>query len=206
MKPLALFYHVPAHLNPEFCQKLVADQLRHMAKSGLTEHLDQMLIGVNGVESECKWLQNLVPTKAELFYNEKEDWPAGEVPTLRYLREWLQAFPKHLVCYLHTKGLSHPPGSGGYQHRHDWRMRMEDVVIGRWRECVNHLENGHDTAGQWWNVAFNGSYWAGNFWWATGEYLATLPYIGTRGHNDGGRYEAELWIGRGPNAPRIASL
>lgn len=206
MKKLALFYHVPIHVNPEFCLKLVASQLSNIRRSSLLPHLDQMIVGINGHEADCKELQNLMPEKASLVYNDECDWPAGEVPTLRYLREWLIAFSDHHVCYIHTKGLSHPPGSGGHQHRNDWRMRMEDVVINRWRECVHRLEGGSDTAGQWWNVAFNGAYWAGNFWWATGKYLATLPYIETAGHNEGGRYEAELWIGRGPNHPNIASL
>lgn len=206
MRPLALFYHVPIHINSDFCLKLVASQISNMRKSALLPHLDQLVVGVNGVESECKELQNLLPDKAAIFYNDECDWKSGEVPTLRYLREWLTAYPKHYVCYLHTKGLTHPPGSGGHAMRHDWRMRMEEVVINRWRECVHRLESGSDTAGQWWNDAFNGSYWAGNFWWATAEYLATLPYIGTEGHNENGRYEAELWICRGPHRPKVASL
>jgi len=177
-----------------------------MSQAGLIEASDQFIVGLNGTGEDIPELLELLPTKASIFLNEPEIWPAGEVGTLRYMAEWAAAFPDHYVLYLHMKGLSFPPDNPAYQHRVDWRDRMESVVIHRWKECVAHMDAGAESVGQWWNVAFNGSYWAGNFFWVTCKFISTLPYLEVRDQNQGGRYEAELWIGRGPNLPRMVSL
>ncbi len=95
------------------------------------------------------------------------------------------------------KGLSHFPGSPTHEYNARWRYDMELVVLRRWRECVGFLESGYQTAGHRWYESFTGNYYAGNFWWATSNYLATLPVIQPAGHLCGGRYEAETWIGKG---------
>lgn len=211
MKPVAIFYHTCLTFNREHGLTILREQIGDMAKSGLLDEAKQFFIGLNGNmqdEVEIRNMVKMVSLKADpiFVHHHPDDWPSGEVPTLRVMRDWLTAHEDYNVCYLHMKGLTYHPGIPGWDFYRDWRHRMQTVVVLRWLECVAHLDAGAESVGQWWNVAPNGQYWAGNFWWATGKFLSTLPPIVTEGQIQGGRMEAEVWIGRGPRLPKIVSL
>jgi hypothetical protein len=185
---------------------IVHEQMADLKRYGLLDACNDFYIGLNGDDADQARVSEAASPKAMIFQNAKETWGSGEVQTLRELREFSMAFPDHRLCYFHVKGLSYPPTHPGYQSAMEWRHRMQNVVIRRWRECLMYMDRGVESVGQWWNVAPNGSYWAGNFWWATAEFINTLPPIITEGQHSHGRYEAELWIGAGPKLPKLKSL
>ena len=128
----------------------------------------------------------------------------SELETLARLQQWIPGHEQFLVCYLHTKGAQYAVDTYGR-----WRRCMERVVLWGWRDCVQSLMDGADTAGAHWMtskkypiVGWDQRYWGGNFWWATARYLSTLPPI----NPDAGRYEAEVWIGKSPVAPKIVDF
>lgn len=209
--PIIVFYHCALNYGDrEWARTLIAEQMNTVVTSGLAESARELFIGVNGTGQDAIGLSTMLfktlGTKTTIIPNPPELWPSGEVGTMRMMHEWLQGCGPCHVLYFHTKGLSFPPGHGLHDHRVGWRQNMEAVVLHRWKECVAHLEAGAESVGQWWNVAFNGQYWAGNFFWATSEFLLTLPYLEIVDQNESGRYEAEVWIGRGPRLPKIVSL
>lgn len=207
MPPIFIFYHVCLDLpNRDYGFSLVNEQLANLKLSGVWDAAKQIFIGVNGDEEAMKFVRHMAGDKPIVFQNEPEMRPSGEIPTMRTMHEMSKVYDGHRFLYLHTKGASHPPGSPGWEHRRDWRKTMENVVIWRWRECMSHMDRGAESVGNWWNEAPNGSYWAGTFFWATSDFLATLPFLSIEGHHSAGRFEAEVWIGRGPRLPRYVAL
>ena len=201
---VAIFYHVYITPHQDHGMAIVREQINALRDSGLLQFKD-FYVGVNGSYEELDLVATAMPSSAILFQNAEKDWPGGEVPTLRELKDFALAFPQSKILYLHTKGISYPPGSPGYGQMMSWRHDMQKTVIQRWRHCVQELET-HDTVGQWWHSAPNGNYWAGNFWWANADFIATLPDINTEGQIQGGRYEAEVWIGRSSRQTRVKQL
>jgi hypothetical protein len=105
------------------------------------------------------------------------------------------------VCYLHNKGVTenfyNTWGVFGEDSR--WRRYMQDHCIGRWRECIEKLDEGYDAVGA--NYFKDFYPFAGNFWWATTEHIKKLddPLDADKYYNNNSptnyRYAFELWIG-----------
>jgi hypothetical protein len=118
---------------------------------------------------------------------------AWEIATLERLPGLVKA--DDFVCYIHTKGTLHPL-EPGYQ---EWRRYMAWGVLERWHDCVSALEAGATSAGVElclapWRDLVRAPFWAGNFWWARGEYLLSLDPALLDKRN---RWSAEGWIGSG---------
>jgi hypothetical protein len=173
---------------------------------GLTLAAENFFVGLNGDLADFFAVSSLLPESAQLALNPPATWPAGECATLNALRHYCKVNRDQHILYFHMKGLSHVPGSPTHDANHLWRLQMEHVVLHQWRKCVKYLDQGFQTAGTRWYQSYTGNYYAGNFWWGTSNYLATLPEIRPEGHLAGGRYEAEVWIGRGPHPPRHVDL
>lgn len=207
MNKIAIFYHTCVNIGTkEHATSIINEQVGLMRSTGLLDAAGLFVVGVNGDESDVQYVASLMPAGAVVIGNPPETWPAGEVQTMRMMRDYSLGNPGQNILYLHMKGLSHVPGSPTHDFNRDWRHGMQNVVIKEWRHCNNLLDLGYESVGNWWNVAPNGSYWAGNFFWAKSEFLATLPPILTDGQNSGGRYEAEVWIGRGHRLPNIVAM
>lgn len=81
------------------------------------------------------------------------------------------------VLYIHHKGITHV-NRPDYQNVRDWRHYMQYFNIERWRDCVEKLEQGFDSVGvEWSGTTFKFPHWRGNIWWATSNYIRTLPVI-----------------------------
>jgi len=202
MRPVAIFYHcvLTCHgVNPDHALALFTDQMMSLRQSGLTEAAHHVFIGCNGQNSDSMPIICYAPAVAEV-----ECFSGGisEIPTMNVMHDWCKANPGEAVLYHHIKGVSHEPG-GAYDA---WRHCMERVCIWGWRECVKALEEGYDSSGAHWlspekfsNISI--PYWGGNFFWATSDFIATLPPLPTDSWQN--RYEAEAWIGRGKIRPRV---
>lgn len=93
--------------------------------------------------------------------------------------------------YCHTKGAYNTASLNV-----EWRRSMTRHTVERWRECLRWLKL-VDVVGCHWltkqqfdNV--DTPFFGGNYWWATAEYIRTLP---PPPRND--RWDAERWIGQG---------
>lgn len=173
---------------------IACEQMDALKQSGLADAADEIHVGVNGGERDALNICEIMPVKSVLHLN-----PGGqsELATMKIMRDWLK--PGWAVLYHHIKGIQHPMHHGF----HNWRRSMERVCVWRWRTCVNKLIEGYETVGAHWllNPMPGQKYWAGNFWWATSEYLMTLPPFDPDTHER--RYEAEVWIGKSDHYPKL---
>jgi hypothetical protein len=205
---IATFYHVwlggyGSPISQDAALDIVSDQADIIHSSGLYQEAGcEFNIGINGKEPEVDIMQHLYPA-SRIQMHDPSEWVCGEVPTLKWLRSRLPDLSGRAIGYFHMKGISHHHSTRSQLQVDRWRNTMENVVIRRWRDCVAKLQLGYESSGVLWHRAFNGHYWAGNFWWATAEFLSTLPPLEANGQIASGRFEAEVWIGRGPRLPRV---
>ena len=204
MKPIAIFYHCLIHspdgrVKPQDSIPLMLEQMEALVKSGLMDAAGDIFIGCNGDEADEFAIRCLAPVRAVVFLNPNG---ATEIPTLNSLQEWSSAHPSCHVFYHHMKGVTYS------SHRiwADWRRCMERACVWNWRECVQCLEEGYDSCGAHWLTqrkysVVHSPIWGGNFWWATSQFIATLPRL--KDDLPQNRYEAETWIGKGPRLPRV---
>ncbi|MGC1453442.1 MAG: hypothetical protein WA830_25695 [Candidatus Sulfotelmatobacter sp.] len=204
MRPICVAYHCLLRaptLDTDWLFQLLADQMACLRDSGLADVAEKIFIGVNGTELDRMGVSLLAPKKAVLFAS-----PEGktELPTLIFLQNWVFSNPGWNVCYFHMKGAKYP----GNEAWTRWRRCMERAVIWGWPECVEPLERGYDLAGAHWltharysMVGEDQRYFGGNFFWATSDYLRTLPQIAE--DSDAARFEAEVWVGKSPTTPRV---
>ena len=129
----------------------------------------------------------------EIVIEADEGW---EQLTLCELRRWARLDPvASTVLYMHAKGSRHDLHGTNTA----WRREMTKRLIGEWG-LIQMLLLNHDAVGCCWRNAAefyphmkhgNGMF-AGNFWWSTRYFLATLPPLEHRTAGD-----AECWIGQG---------
>lgn len=201
-KPIAIFYHVYMSGGQIPCcvdnvTRIVTDQLASLNASHLVQSSEHFEIGVNGTELE--WF--IVKSMAGTQNTHRNTSGVGELPTMRRMQLFCKSHPGWAVCYFHTKGAIHN-GNPIYE---SWRKCMESVVIWGWQKCVNDINRGYDTVGAHWltpaRFSFIGPvpYWGGNFFWASSDYLNTLPEIDINAD----RYQAEVWIGKFKRKPNV---
>lgn len=190
---LAVFYH--CWLPNDSAHDLLCEQALALVESGLYSECDEMHVGLNGDPMGSCIVSSVLP-KSEIQTD--PDNRLGEAFTIKLLQKWLTGKAGWFVCYHHTKA-----ATGGRDAYERWRRCLERVVIRNWRTCVRDLESGYETVGGHWHRNVDQQYWAGNFWWATSEYLSSLPPVSDK-VNNGKSYEAEVWIGKCGRIPRIA--
>ena len=190
---MRVFLHVAAM---NHYREVVAELSGAISASGLYDvatALTCSIVGggsVDGLLGE-KWSNHHTGTLEEYEY-----------PTLDLLHTQARLTPSDSFLYLHTKGVSKPAQR---KHRDAWRRYMTHCVIERWKECVQLLEDSFNTVGNdWQNDKYSpGNIYAGNFWWARGDYIASLtsPTDCLTKSPKGPRYGAELWVGTGDVHP-----
>lgn len=202
---LAVFYHcklsgegVP---NEDFCFSVMHSQMNALKKSGLSDQVGEIHIGVNGGDGDGLLAVSVAPPNSILHIHGAH--ARTEIPTLEVLRSWLPGHEDWYVLYHHTKGITHP-NEPAYNN---WRWRMERVCVWDWRDCVADLQRGYDAAGAHWLTpqrypgAVTSPFFGGTFWWAKVAYLLELPPLPAATWEN--RYEAESWIGRRRPYPKV---
>jgi hypothetical protein len=155
---------------------------------------------------------DLHPTACVLGDSEAVDyvrtiWPVAyhsteakeyETPTLQRLWEDCRANPTGAVLYCHTKGVSKPDDLA----ERGWRRMMDRFVVGDWRANLQKLAVA-DIVGANWQDSRDYPHFAGNFWMARADWIATLDspdeHRGRGGPPIAGhpwaRMHAEMWVG-----------
>lgn len=210
MKPIAVFYHCVFVLGdpPKELPSavgIVSKQMDQLRDSGLLYECAEFHVGVNGGNESRLFVDAYIPGKADITYHGLKS--RAENLTLVMIEKWAKSHAGWNVLYFHSKGATHAPGSDYENMAGGWREgMMRDLVLG-WRQCVADLEThdvccSHFMRQMGWDKSQN--ICAGNFWWATSDFLATVPsiYLRERIKQDGiaalsSRYEAEVWISNG---------
>jgi hypothetical protein len=183
--PICIFIHV---CTINHWDKVLERQLDLIKTSGLYKKSDYICLGVLG-EGDISPFTAKYPKISVLFQN--PDITLYERPTLLKMHELCRFLRSSLILYLHTKGVSRRHQDSNIT---DWSRYMEYFAIECWRDCVRALKE-NDACGVNWR-AYPSPHFSGNFWWATGNYIASLPsYIGK------GYCDPEMWIGL--SSPRV---
>ena len=162
------------------------------------KHLPFETIFINNIGEPINY--NIgIPIKNELLYNDvvltnySEDVTLFEIPTINKVREFSIENPNCKILYLHTKGISHKNN----QSVLDWIEMMLYFLLDK--EITTKI-NVYDVLGCNYHDGTSGvpKHYSGNFWWATTNYLSTLPVCN---HN---KWDAEFWLHK--NNPNYLSL
>lgn len=176
------FYHIYAHGK---WKEPLSEHISALKKSELIHNIDNINIGIVGssknINQVKKFMDNL-----QVNYNLVAKAHAGwEQVTMNKLREFAHN-NDGWIFYAHTKGSSDPSPINTA-----WRKSMTYYTVIKWREATSYLDT-CDTVGTHWVTGPQDgkTFWGGTFWWATTDYLKTLPPIGMEN-----RHRAEDWIG-----------
>jgi hypothetical protein len=180
---IAHFYHVFADGD---WQSAAVEHVGRLAASGLLRELDGMYLGVVGSAAARAEVAHRLP--GVIVAEAESGW---EQVTLEALRRFVEDFDGY-VFYAHTKGAwSQTPLAVR------WRELMTAHTVDAWEKCVRSLEAA-EVVGPFWfrsrdpEHALHEHFFAGNFWWARSEYLASLGPVRTSS-----RFDAEGWVGLG---------
>lgn len=191
------------HLFIHACTKgnwnvILKRQLGRIRSSGLYDACNSISLGVLGSGDITPFLQQY-PKLQILFID--SDTSLYERPTLISLRDRALKNPNCVCLYIHTKGITKPKNP----HVLHWVEYLEYFVIDKWRDCVASLED-NDVCGVNW-LLHPKPHFSGNFWWAKGGYIITLPdHINIQNLKnqtfETSKYLAsEMWIGQ--NSPKV---
>jgi hypothetical protein len=174
-------------------EEILEKQLARIVTSGLYDASCAISLGVLGEGVMDPFLKRY-PKITILFQDPRKE--LFERPTVLYVHDFCMDKPDALILYLHTKGVTRQ----GSRSVWDWTNYMEYFNIDCWRDCVVALTKEHyDICGVNWQWIPH-PHFSGNFWWATGRYISTLPhYIGCEWPTHP-QIDPEMWLGQ--NSPK----
>jgi hypothetical protein len=152
---LQLFYHVAQMGN---WREVVTEQIKLFAWVGL-----RPMTGVLGAESI-----DGIDLGDILFH--RDELADCEAATMQEMWKWCCEHQDDAVLYCHTKGVSEPS-----RRRTLWRQLMNKVVVERWRENIALLAE-FDAVGFCYRTSAT-PHFAGNFFLARADWIASLPSI-----------------------------
>lgn len=193
-RELFVFFHIA---NLRYARWIFRDIYRELNDSGLLSDATEIHMSLVG-EANFK-----LPKKDNIIHHHSPDLAYGEFVTLEILSRKAKKFPNACYLYIHTKGISK------FWNRaiRDWRKYMTFFCINEYREAIRIL-NEFDACGVDLSLTPR-PHFSGNFWWARGEYLNSLPSIESISKSGAKfthslRHNAEFWIGMGDG--RLHSL
>ncbi len=209
---LSAWDHAPAAPRPVYgvyhvyCDKgwreLVADQIGSLKRSGLYAATTRLYVScIAAKRSDADELRNIIGGEKTTIVSVSTDPTRFEYPALEFLRA-KACGEDCLLYYFHTKGISYYAGEATDRNfmklRRNvdaWRRMMEYFIFDKWQVAVNTLADGYDTYGCYRLPPYPKPYYmyAGNFWWASSDYVRKLPRFPEKGLADN-RFMAEEWL------------
>ena len=188
--PTYVYYHIAQIGN---WVEVVYDQVKALQDSGLYGFADKLLFGTLGD------FPIDLPSKFENLFHHS-DVRLYEFPILNALRE--HALREDFnVLYMHTKGVAYLEKGNTKEIVTYWRKYLEYFCIGKWKECLEALEEFDASGCEFYGSTLN-AHFSGNFWWAKSSYLRTLPRVEdvvVHGeHAIHQRMKTEFWVGSNP--------
>lgn len=221
MKPIAIFFHgvfftsdgtrrrveAPYAKSGQWMQKYMKD----LEDSGLMDASTHFFAGINGGQESEVYAKCYLPKATHLMHG--TDCRSSNL-TSEAMRVFAVAHPGWNIFHFHAKGIAHDiPQYDSYRaFEARWIRCMVTHNIYNWKTCVADLET-HDSVGCHWMVNVGNPpvdhIWGGTFWWATSDFLATLPPLaecplvkqfGMKSYES--RATSEQYIGLGPKLPK----
>jgi len=172
---------------------IVHEILRCFRKAEVPQPVYVGLAGGETEQIELKELARLIGVQVDVQRIPENRF---EQPTILALWESAKRGEADVYGYVHSKGIT--SASPTYTK---WRWVMAYWVIIQWRECVRKIQEDQlDSIG-----CFYLKDWpcfGGNFWWATREWLASLPE--PKPSSD--RFVFEKWVCKGDRPMKFYSF
>lgn len=177
---LKLFYHIHTTGDQYGDLFFVDEQIKRLQYSELIDAAQVHAI-ITGPSTDAVW--QLVDRSRKIRIMEHLETnhdPMYEGRTLANI--YNDVTEEDQVVYIHTKGISFLIGNrniaGYFSARHvkainGWREVMEYHIIDLWKERYNDCES-YDTQGCF-LLDHPWRHYMGNFWWARGSYIRSLP-------------------------------
>jgi len=182
-----IFFHIA---NLKYARRVFQEIYREVESSGLSTASKEIHFSIVG-RSRFR-----LPEGTNIVVHNSADLIRGEFTTLDLLRNRALENPDGYYLYIHTKGISR------FWNRaiRDWRRYMTYFCVTQYSQAIRHLEDS-DACGVDLSPVPK-PHFSGNFWWAKGEYLISLPSISSISSPDSEfvhslRHNAEFWIGMG---------
>jgi hypothetical protein len=196
LKKIAVFYHACC-IND--WKRIVSDQVKTFRESGLPKAAQDIHVHVSGIQDGFRELWSSIDN---VTIQENPDKDLYEEYALSDLQKYCSQHDAY-VFYFHSKGVRIPVDSKIGKNVWEWRKYLEYFDITQWRNCVEKLKTYDCCGAQYKEIDRYGKdskHFAGNYWWATSDYIRTLPDVTNLPHRDNmyskGRIEQEHWIGR----------
>jgi len=172
----------------------VEEHLQALARAGFDGRFKVGIVGPHDTRVEALDLIS-AQRQPDKVVQAEEGW---EQLTLRAARADARRHPSGLTLYCHTKGATH--GTGQMSH---WRRSMTTALLATLPANVATLAMVYEAVGCHWldQLPSGGRGFAGNFWLARNDFLASLPPVPSRS-----RHDAESWIGSGDRSPVLLDL
>lgn len=178
------YYHVYADGD---YRQAARDHFAALRSSGLSKIVEHLHIGFVGSEENVRNARRRIADLAGRKFEENASATGWEQETQDMLhRDAVMAKRPFLALYAHTKGAANPT-----ELNRLWRIIMTRYTVTRWREAVATFDGRIGAAGCFWAPFKDTRFFAGNFWWARSDAIAS---IGPPDRTD--RFGAEGWIGR----------
>jgi len=192
--PLIVYFHVASM---RYGKSIFNEIAKDIVSSGLNVAASEIHISIVG----NKKMNISLPGKT--FIHNNPDLQTGEFITLQLLESHAILVPQGKFLYIHTKGITK------YWNKsiRDWRKYMSFFMISNFAKCIAVLDISDACGVDLVNEPTK--HFSGNFWWARGEYINSLPRINEISASDADailtlRHNAEFWIGMGDG--RLESL
>lgn len=164
--------------------------LTNILESKIIDLLDYVLVNNIGNALDPNKYASMHPKF--IIVNYSFDLNLFENVTIRSLYQFSKMNPNCNVLYLHTKGVSYPKDHPFVPGIFSWIRFMLYSLVYKHQECLQML-NVYDTVGCNHRDTTidqeNPPHFSGNFWWATTDYISTLPI-----HYMKDKYDAEFWL------------
>lgn len=218
MKPICVAYHClfqfPDKPLPQ-AEGIVGEQMEQLRVSGLLNACSEFIVGINGGPESHAIAARIIPQRAKITWHGLES--RAENLTLCLMHDWAKAHPGWYCLYHQAKSVTHDPESDYGMFATRWRRCMARRCVTEWRTAVALLGQGYEAVGCHWLTGQGHDksqhFFAGNFYWVTSDFLATIPSMYERERikvsgisNIESRYEAEVHLGNGPRLPKIKDL
>jgi len=168
-----------------------------MKQSGLYDAADELHFIVADTEDKQAEIESFISQYPKFIMDYEPLNRGSEYRAIKKVEEIGHREGNYNVLYLHAKGVSNKFANvikkeGVDQLKLDginsWVDVLTHFVVDKWKECVDKLNEGYDTAG----TACHHRWWWGNFWWASSRHIKKLNTF-----SHGSRWGCEAWIHEG---------
>jgi hypothetical protein len=174
--------------------KRTVSAFNRLKTSGLYDVADELYFVVSDTEDKRDEIEDLVRKFPKFTLEYESENLGSEYRGIKRVEEIGRREKEYKILYFHAKGVHNKyknvfERSETHQLKIDgincWSEMLTYFVVDRWKECVEKLNDGFDTAG----AACHNRWWWGNFWWASSRHIKKL-----KNFEGGSRWSCEAWL------------